>query len=304
MARVKQELEIDGRTVAVTNLDKVLFPSGFTKGQVIDYYIRVSEYILPHVKDRPVTLKRYPNGVRGKHFYEKDAPEYKPAWVRTAGVARRGGGPKIHYVLLNDLASLVWSANTANLEVHPFLARASDIQRPGFVVFDLDPGEGADILSCAEVAFLLKERMGLECWAKVSGSKGIQVYAPLNTPVTYAETQPFARSLAQALEREHPGRIVSGMSKATRKGKVFIDWSQNADFKTTVAVYSLRARSDTPYVSMPVSWEELRRALRRADRAGLYFEPEAAFERLAKNGDLFAPVLKITQKLPGAARHA
>jgi bifunctional non-homologous end joining protein LigD len=297
----KQVLEVEGRGVAVSNLDKVLYPSGFTKGQVIDFYIKISDYLLPHLQDRPVTLKRYPDGVKAAHFYEKDAPRFTPEWVRTFAVPRRSGESHIHYVLIDDLPSLVWSANLANLEMHPFLSRVPHVQRPTALVFDLDPGEGADVLSCIEVAFLLKrrlEKMGLEVWAKVSGSKGMQIYAPLNTAVTYAQTQPFARRLAEALEREHPDRIVSAMAKVSRVGKVFIDWSQNSDFKTTVSVYSLRAKSDTPYVSMPVAWDKLRAALRRSDRAPLYFDPETALKRVAKTGDLFAPLLHARHKLP------
>ncbi len=294
----QQELEIGGHHVALTNLAKVLFPSGFTKGQVIDYYIRISDYLLPHIEGRPITLKRYPNGTRAKHFYEKEAPSYKPGWVPVFAVPRRSGESEIHYVLLNNLAGLVWSANLANLEIHPFLARAPEIERPTSVVFDLDPGEGVDILGCAEVAFLLKralDGMKLKSWAKVSGSKGIQVYVPLNTPVSYAETRPFAQSLARSLESAHPGAVVSRMSKALRPGRVFVDWSQNSDFKTTVSVYSLRATSDTPYVSMPVTWEELRKA-RKPER--LYFDPESALKCVAKTGDLFAPVLRLKQRLP------
>ncbi|HJT87003.1 MAG TPA: non-homologous end-joining DNA ligase [Bryobacteraceae bacterium] len=303
-ARRTQEVEIEGRGVTLSNLDKVLYPSGFTKGQVIQYYIRVSDYLLPHLRGRPVTLKRYPNGVRAPHFYEKDAPRYTPGWIERFAVPRRSRESNIHYVLINDLPSLVWSANLANLEVHPFLSRVPEIQRPTSVVFDLDPGEGVDVLGCGEVAFLLKEKLsalGLECYAKVSGSKGMQLYVPLNTRVTYAETQPFARGLAETLEREHPGRVISAMAKASRSGKIFIDWSQNADFKTTVCVYSLRAKSDMPYVSLPVSWDDLRKVLRRGKSEALYFEPESALKKIEKNGDLFLPVLKQKQKLPRIA---
>jgi bifunctional non-homologous end joining protein LigD len=238
-ARKQHELSVDGRTVPVTNLDKALFPSGFTKGQAIDYYTRVSDHLLPHLRGRPVTLKRYPNGVRSKPFYQKNAPQGTPEWVRTFDVPRREGGV-IHYVLLDDLPALVWSANLANLEIHPFLHRAPEIDRPTAVVFDLDPGEGTDLLTCAEVAFLLKGALGesgLEAWPKVSGSKGMQVYAPLNTPVTYGETGPFAHSLAERLEASHPDLVISNMARARRHEKVFIDWSQNSDFKTTSAVY-------------------------------------------------------------------
>ncbi|MBV8731225.1 MAG: non-homologous end-joining DNA ligase [Acidobacteriia bacterium] len=297
----KQVLEIEGRKVPVSNVDKVLYPSGFTKGQVIDYYVRVSDCLLPHLAGRPITLKRYPNGVEAPHFYEKDAPAFTPSWVHTAMVPRHMGGPDIRYVVVDDLPSLVWLANTASLELHPFLHRVPEIERPTAMVFDLDPGEGASILDCAEVAFLLKDTLaqsGLQSFPKVSGSKGIQVYAPLNTVVTYAETQAFAHSLAEKLEQEHPQEIVSAMAKALRHKKVFIDWSQNSDFKTTVGVYSLRAKDSKPYVSSPVKWEELRAALKKQDSDRLYFEPEAALKRLKKTGDLFEPVLTLRQKLP------
>jgi bifunctional non-homologous end joining protein LigD len=299
--RIRHELEIEGRLVSVSSLDKRMYPSGFTKGQAIDYYVRVSDYLLPHLKGRPITLKRYPNGTTGKHFYEKDAPAYTPDWVERFPVPRRSGEAEICYVMIDDVASLMWSVNIANLEMHPFLHRAPEIQVPTAMVFDLDPGEGASILECAEVAFLLKkvlEETGLRSWAKVSGSKGLQVYVPLNTPITYAETQPFARGLAELLEGQHPKLVVSAMAKARRRDKVFIDWSQNADFKTTVAPYSLRAKQQQPYVSMPVTWVELRAAVKKRDAAALYFTPEQALERVRKVGDRFAPVLSRQQKLP------
>ena len=302
--RKTQELEIEGRKVVVSNLEKQLYPSGFTKGQVIDYYIRVSGYLLPHLAGRPITLKRYPNGVTAKHFYEKNAPASKPPWVRTFPVPRRSGKGDICYIVIDSLASLVWCANMASLELHPFLHRVPKIETPTAMVFDLDPGDGSDVLACSEVAFLLKAKLesrGLQSFAKVSGSKGIQVYVPLNTPVTYAETQPFARAMAEQLEREHPELVVSAMAKALRKQKVFIDWSQNSDFKTTVAVYSLRAKSATPYVSMPVRWQELRKALNARQADSLYFEPDAALRRLKRVGDLFEPVLSTPQKLPAKA---
>lgn len=297
----KQTLTVEGREVPVSNLDKVLYPaSGFTKAQVIDYYIRVSPYLLPHLKDRPVTLKRFPDGVKGEHFYEKDAPSFTPDWVKTFPVPRRTGG-SINYILINDLPTLVWSANLANLEIHPFLHRAPAIDRPTLIAFDLDPGEDSGILSCAEVAFLLKEvlaKLKLKCFPKVSGSKGMQVYVPLNTPATYAATQPFARTIAEFLAQQRPRMIVAGMAKHLRKGKVFIDWSQNADFKTTISAYSLRAKRDHPYVSAPVTWDELQHALDTRNHKPLYFDPEPALERLKSFGDLFAPVLTLKQKLP------
>jgi bifunctional non-homologous end joining protein LigD len=297
----KQEVEIEGRKITVSNLEKVLYPAGFTKGQVIDYYIRVARFILPHLKDRPITLKRYPDGVNGQYFYEKDAPKFTPAWVKTFPVPRRSGGADIRYIAINDLPSLVWCANLANLEIHPFLHRVPAIDSPTQIVFDLDPGEGVDVLACAEVAFLLKdvlERMKLKSFAKVSGSKGIQLSIPLNTPVTYGTTQPFAKGLADLMVQQHPQLVVAEMTKSLRPGKVFIDWSQNSDFKTTVGVYSLRAKSEGPTVSMAVEWDELERALKSSDRNRLSFETEAALKRLEKTGDPFAPVLKLKQKLP------
>ena len=299
MAGTRQALQIGGRTVTVSNLDKVMFPAaGFTKAQVIEYYVDAANFLLPHLKQRPVTLKRYPDGTAGAHFYEKNAPSHTPDWVGTFAAPRRTGGTDIRYVMLNDLPALVWSANLANLEIHPFLHRAPRIGRPSYVVFDLDPGEGADVLTCGEVAALLRRRLAalrLKCFAKVSGSKGLQVYVPLNTPADYAATQPFARALAEALQESHPDLAVAGMAKRMRRGKVFIDWSQNSDFKTTVSVYSLRAKRPEPYVSMPVTWRELK-AARQASR--LNFTPEAALARLRKQGDLFAPVLTLKQKLP------
>ena len=297
-----EHLEIEGRSVPVSNLDKVLYPeTHFTKAQVIDYYIRVSQYLLPHFHNRPVTLNRLPDGVHGQVFYEKNRPRFAPDWIQTFPVPRRAGGPNIQYILINDLATLVWCANAASLELHPFLHRAPHIQQPTSVVFDLDPGEGADIRTCAQVAFLLKDvlsQVALECFSKVSGSKGIQVYVPLNTGVTYAVTQPFARALAQLLAKEHPKLIVAEMAKSQRAQKVFIDWSQNSDFKTTVGVYSLRAKRDRPFVSMPVTWDELERALHTRTTEGLDFEPESALARLSEIGDLFAPVLALEQALP------
>ena len=291
-----QQVKVDDRTLKLTNLEKVLYPAAnFTKAHVLDYYSRVSQWILPHLKDRPVTLKRFPDGPDAPAFYEKEAPRYTPEWVATAPVPRRAGGKDIRYILINDRATLLWCANLASLELHTFLHRANALDTPGAIVFDLDPGEGSGIATCAQVALLLRERLeklGLKAWPKVSGSKGIQLYVPLNRKATYADTQPFAHSLADALSREHPALIVSDMAKSLRRNKVLIDWSQNSDFKTTIGVYSLRAK-ERPYVSLPVTWEEL-----SAHPEALYFEPAAALERLAKLGDLFAPVLELKQTLP------
>ncbi len=295
-------VKIGNKKLALSNVDKVLYPeTGFTKGQVIDFYSRVAPYILPHIENRPITLKRYPNGVRGKHFYEKNAPSFTPPWIKTYRVQRSSSESMINYILINDLPALVWSANLANLEIHPFLAKAPEISVPTMVVFDLDPGEGASLVQSCEVAFILRDlldRLALESLLKVSGSKGIHVHVPLNTNVTYEMTQAFAQSVAQYLASEHPKSIVSEMAKHKRKGKVFIDWSQNSEHKSTVAVYSLRAKAERPFVAMPVSWRELETALATNDASKLFFEPEAALKRLEKIGDLFAPSLRLKQILP------
>ena len=266
-----------------------------------DYYGRVAHLLLPHLKNRPVTLKRFPNGVHGEAFYEKDAPGFTPDWVKTFPVPRREGGPDINYILINDSRTLQWAANIAALELHPFLHRVPELDRPTSIVFDLDPGEGSTILQCAEVAFLLRQvltKLHLKSFPKVSGSKGIQVYVPLNMALSYGATQPLARAIAEWLEKTYPERVVADMAKNLRVGKVFIDWSQNADHKTTVAVYSLRAKRARPYVSMPVRWQELTRALRKSDPKLLDFEPKEALQRLRRSGDLFAPILSLKQSLP------
>ncbi len=307
-AAKKQQLEIEGRQVPVSNLDKVLYPAAhFTKGQVIDYYVQVAPYILPHLHNRPLTMKRFPDGVRGEAFYEKDAPKFTPAWVETTPVPRKYGGTDIRYILANDLPTLVWLANLASLELHPFLHLASDLQRPTSVVFDLDPGEGMGVLDCARVAFLMRDMLrdlGLESFPKVSGSKGIQMYVPLNTDTDYGATRAFAHAIAQLMEQREPKLVVSEMPKHLRIGKIFIDWSQNSDFKTTVGVYSMRAKADRPFISLPVDWDELDAALKTKDKDRLYWSPKDALARLAERGDLFAPVLKLKQKLPGATEPA
>jgi bifunctional non-homologous end joining protein LigD len=295
-------LRVGRQRIRLSNPTKLLFPAaGFTKADVVRYYLAVSRYLLPHLKDRPVTLKRYPNGVGREFFYEKDAPAFTPAWVKTFPVPRRRGGPDIRYIIINDCATLVWCASIADIEIHPFLHRAPALDRSTTVAFDLDPGEGADVLTCTEVAFRLKDaldRLELQSFTKVSGSKGLQVYVPLNTGAHYEQTQSFARQLAQLLERRYPELVVADMDKRLRTGKVFIDWSQNADFKTTVAVYSLRAKRDHPFVSMPVTWSELKRALDTRTADDLSFDPTAALRRIRARGDLFAPVLRVKQRLP------
>jgi bifunctional non-homologous end joining protein LigD len=296
----KDALNIGGRLVPVSNLGKVFYPqTGFTKAQVIDYYIRISPVLLPHLKNRPLTLKRYPDGVAGGFFYEKRCPPHRPVWIETAPVWSDRHEAKIHYCLANDLPSIVWAANLGDLELHTFLARANDVQCPTMLVFDLDPGAPATILQCAQVSFWLKEKLdglGLESFPKTSGSKGLQVYVPLNTPTTYEITKPLARSLAEQLEREHPELVVSKMAKNLRAGKVLVDWSQNDEHKTTVCVYSLRAK-DRPTVSTPVEWDEVKIALKKKSADSLSFTSEAVLKRVEQHGDLFAPLLKLKQKV-------
>ena len=299
MRRVS-ELSVEGKRLEVSNLDKVLYPeAGFTKGQIIDYYIKISPALLPHLKDRPLTLKRYPNGVDKDFFYEKNCPSFRPKWVNTAAVVDRSQEKTIHYCMANDLPTLVWAANLADLELHTSLARYPKIQQPTMLVFDLDPGLPANIVDCAQVGLWLKEKLDeleLESFAKTSGSKGLQIYIPLNTPTNYDATKTFAQSLAQMLEREHPELVVSKMAKALRRGKVFVDWSQNDDHKTTICVYSLRAK-DQPTVSTPVTWDEVAAALKKKDLDKLYFEHDDVLRRVEKHGDLFEPLLKLKQRL-------
>jgi bifunctional non-homologous end joining protein LigD len=302
MAGKTETIEVDGRKILLSNLEKVLYPAAqFTKAQVIDYYVRVSRFILPHLKDRPITLVRFPDGVRADHFYEKNAPRHAPEWIKRFAVPHHHQAGHIDYILINDLPTLIWAANMASLELHPFLHRVPKIESPTEIVFDLDPGDGADVLTCARVAIVVRDalaHMKLESFVKVSGSKGLQLYAPLNAGLTYETVKPFAKAFAEAMEQRHPDLTVSKMSKSLRSGKVFIDWSQNTQSKTTVSVYSLRAKSDTPYVSLPVTWDELAAAERAKDPRRLYFEPAAAVARLDQIGDLFAPVEKMKQKLP------
>jgi bifunctional non-homologous end joining protein LigD len=295
------EVEVEGRRLKLSNLEKVFYPAvGFTKGQVVDYYRRVAPALLPHLRDRPLTLKRYPDGVEGQHFYEKQCPSHRPDWIDTVAVWSRRNRREIDFCLANDLPTLIWLANLADLELHTSLSLARDVQRPTMVVFDLDPGEPAAILECAQVGLELRAlfgELGLECYPKTSGSKGLQVYVPLNTPVTYDETKPFAHAIAMLLEKRLPKLVVSSMKKSVRGGKVLVDWSQNDDHKTTVCVYSLRAR-ERPTISAPVGWEEIVEALEAGDAERLVFDSEQVLERIAEQGDLFAPVLDKKQELP------
>src|SRR6195256_2384447 len=297
----KAELIVDGRTLVVSNLDKVLYPKdGFTKGEVIDYYIRVAPVLLPHLKDRPLTMKRYPDGVEGEFFYEKNCPSHRPKWVKTAKVWSEGNNRMMNYCLAQDLPTLVWAANLADLELHTSLARKKDVSRPTMMVFDLDPGAPADIVQCCQVGLWLRDLlagMKLKSWAKTSGSKGLQVYVPLNTAATFDDTKALSRALAEHLEREHPKLVISKMARALRGGKVFVDWSQNDEHKTTINVYSLRAK-DQPTVSTPVTWDEVESTLKKKNAKLLVFPSDRVLQRVEKRGDLFKPVETLKQKMP------
>jgi len=293
------DVAIGDKTVSLSNLDKVLYPrAGFTKGQVIDYYTRIAPVVLPHLRDRPLTLKRYPNGVEDKFFYEKRCPSHAPEWVQTASVWSGRNEGNIDFCLCHDLPTVVWLANLADLELHTPMARAPEMENPTMIAFDLDPGPPASIVECARVALELRRAFDfwdLEAFPKTSGSKGMQVYLPLNTLVTYEDTRAFSRGLAQLLERRDPERVVSDMSKARRTGKVFVDWSQNDRHKTTVNVYSLRAM-ERPTVSTPLSWDEVSDI---ADGHAMAFTSDQVLLRVAELGDLFAPVQTLKQELPG-----
>jgi bifunctional non-homologous end joining protein LigD len=297
----KTELIVEDRTLIVSNLDKVLYPKdGFTKGELIDYYIRIAGALLPHLKDRPLTMKRYPDGVEGEFFYEKNCPSHRPKWVQTAKVWSEGDQREMHYCLAQDLPTLVWAANLADIELHTSLSRKKDVARPTMMVFDLDPGPPADIVQCCQVGLWLREilqGMKLKSWAKTSGSKGLQVYVPLNTAVSYERTKELSHALAEHLERAHPELVVSRMAKALRKGKVFVDWSQNDEHKTTICVYSVRAK-ERPTVSTPVTWEEVAETLKKKKAARLIFRCNQTLARVAKMGDLFEEVETLKQKLP------
>lgn len=271
----------------------------FTKAEVIDYYARIAPVMIPHLAGRPITFVRYPDGVDGKFFFEKNAPSHKPDWLPTASLAGgdRDDAGMIEYPRLEEPAALVWAANLAALEIHPGLARVDHIRQPDHVVFDLDPGEGTDIIECCQVGLWLRDTLdllGLQCFPKTSGSKGLQIYVPLHTPCDFEDTRKFSLALSQLLEKQHPELIVTTQEKVKRKDKVLIDWLQNMSFKTTVGVYSLRAR-EHPTVSTPVSWDEVEGAVTARD---LRFESVDVLARVAERGDLWADVLTLEQALP------
>ncbi|HEV2810530.1 MAG TPA: non-homologous end-joining DNA ligase [Acidimicrobiales bacterium] len=292
-------IDVEGRSLELSNLDKVLYPaSGFTKGEVIDYYARVAPVLLAHLGDRALTLRRFPNGVEGKSFYEKNCPRHRPDWV---GVHRISGTEgTIDFCRIDSLPALTWVANLAALELHTSMARAVDPDAPTMVVFDLDPGAPAAVLECGEVALWIRDVLagvGLQTLVKTSGSKGLQVYLPLNTPATYEDTAGFSRHLAQLLERQSPDQVVSVQRKDLRRGKVLVDWSQNARHKTTVCAYSLRAR-ERPTVSAPVTWDEVERAVNAGNAELLRIEAGEVLQRVQRVGDLFAPAVSLRQTLP------
>lgn len=302
--------EVDGRQITLSNLSKVLYPAtGFTKGAVIDYYARVADAMLPHLEDRPMTMKRYPDGVDGQFFFEKHVPRHAPHWVRTIEVPRASSSRardhgEIEYAVVCDRPTLIWAANLASIEFHVPLWRVGDGRHlpkdPDFMVFDLDPGPGTSIVECCRVAGLIRERLGEDdLYAKTSGSKGLQLYRRLHG-VRSDDASSEAHELAMALEHDHADLVVSNMSKARRIGKVLVDWSQNAPSKTTVAVYSLRARR-TPTVSTPVTWDEVEHCEQRGDAEALRFESEAVLDRLDRHGDLFAPLAQtdVPDRRPG-----
>ena len=294
-------VSVEGRELKLSNIDKVLYPdAGFTKGDVIDYYTRVAPVLLPHLADRPLTLKRYPDGVNGEFFYEKQCPKYRPSWMRTIPIWSERKKKTIEFCCIEDVAGLVWAANLADLELHTALAVGEHLDRPTAAAFDLDPGPETTIVECCEVALTLKAMFGdlkLQAYPKTSGSKGMQVYVPLNSSDTYEHSKAFAHAVATLLEQQRPDLVVSDMKKELRKGKVLIDWSQNDYFKTTVCVYSLRARP-TPTVSTPVRWDEVTATRDSGDPETLRFSHDQALRRVEEQGDLFAPVLSTEQTLP------
>lgn len=298
-AAVPVRTEVAGRTLKVTNLDKVLYPLvGFTKAQVIAYYVNVAPAMLTHIEDRGVTFKRWPDGITAEPFFTKRAPDHRPEWISTCtGPGDKGKG--IEYPVLSEVAALAWSANLAALEIHAPMARCGDIEAPTILVFDLDPGEPATITECCQVALSIQsvlDTVGLVAFPKTSGSKGMQLYVPLNTPHTHQHASDFALAVAQLLEKQQPKAVTSMMTKKERTNRIFIDWSQNTRHKTTIAPYSLRGK-DRPTVSTPISWDEVSNG---ADDEWLSFEADDVLERIEEHGDLFAAVATLEQALPVA----
>jgi bifunctional non-homologous end joining protein LigD len=297
----RQRVRVGERELTVSNLDKVLYPAtSTTKADVLRHYLGVAEVMLPHLRGRPVTLRRFPDGVTGEAFYQKHCPQHRPEWMGTIEVGSRREGAVVHCELAEP-AALAWTANLGGLELHTPMGRAPALEVPTAVVFDLDPGAPADVLDCAWLALRIRELLGglsLSGFAKSSGSKGLQVYVPLNQPdMDFDRTRSFAHAVALLLEERFPERVVSTQTKALRPGKVLVDWTQNHPKKTTVCVYSLRGRP-RPGVSAPLEWAELEAADEAQDPSGLVIELDATLARVAEHGDLFAPVLTLVQELP------
>jgi bifunctional non-homologous end joining protein LigD len=299
-----RQVEVDGKELRLTNLDKVLYPEvGFTKGEMVDYYAKVAPAIVPHLRGRAVTLRRFPEGVDDldSAFFEKRCPKHRPKWVKTTRVQAGPNAGKIDFCVCDSRPTLIWMAQLAAIELHPSLSLGRAPKRPTVLAFDLDPGPPADVVDCSRVALRLREVLGqleLESFVKTSGSKGMQLYVPLNGKATYEDTRPFAQALAQLIAKQTPDEVLAKMGKKTdRSGKVLIDWYQNNERKTTIAVYSLRAR-ERPTVSTPVTWEEVEAVAESGDGSSLVFEAGDVLERIDKQGDLFAAVLELKQQLP------
>jgi bifunctional non-homologous end joining protein LigD len=298
-----RQVEVDGRELKLTNLDKVLYPeAGFTKGEVVDYYAKVAPAIIPHLKGRAVTLRRFPEGVDDLDaaFFEKRCPKHRPKWVKTARVEAGPHAGKIDFCVCDSLPTLVWMAQLAAIELHPSLSLSRAPKRPTVLAFDLDPGPPANIVDCCRVGLRLRDLFGhfdVQCFPKTSGSKGLQIYVPLNREIYYDQTKPFAKAIAQLLEKQTPDNVVSKMKKVEREGRVFVDWSQNHQRKTTITVYSLRAR-ERPTASTPVTWKEVETVADSGNGSSLVFEADQVLQRIEQHGDLFAPVLELEQDLP------
>lgn len=299
-----QQVEVEGKELRLTNLDKVLYPEvGFTKGEMVDYYARVGPVMVPHLSGRAVTLRRFPEGVDDLDaaFFEKRCPKHRPKWVKTAKVEAGPRAGSIDFCVCDSLPTLIWMAQLAAIELHPSLSKSRAPKRPTVLAFDLDPGPPADIVACCRVALRLRELLAhfeLECFAKTSGSKGMQLYVPLNTKTSYEQTRPFAQAIAQIVAKQAPDEVLAKMGKKTdRSGKVLIDWYQNNERKTTICVYSLRAR-EHPTCSTPVTWDEVEAAADSGDGSALVFKTIDVLDRIENQGDLFAPVLELEQELP------
>jgi bifunctional non-homologous end joining protein LigD len=304
-SRDSGDLEVAGRRLTIRNLDRVVFPqTGTTKGELLDYYVRIADTMLPHLAERLLHMHRYPEGVEGPRFWQKGCPEHRPDWLPVAPVWSRDKNANIDFCVVNELAALLWAVNIGSIELHTSLHRRDDLARPTVLAFDLDPGEGVGVLECCEIALRVREvlgDLGLQAWAKTSGSKGLQVYVPLNTDVSYAITKSLARTIAELLEAQAPDAVVSRMAKHLRRGKVLVDWSQNTEHKSTVCAYSVRAKA-RPTVSTPLRWEEVESAVDSGRAASLTFELHDVLERVVAHGDLFAEVLTRRQPLSGRDR--